>query len=153
MTYLKIRRKEDVFLSDTQYNVCIVISYRLRGEQTEMDHLTNLYGNDKTIVLIAEPPGPCRWALHHLLEESAIVTDVVDTGLEAILYARQHQPDVVVLSQKLTDISLKQVTEYVLRVSPSSKIFLLSDNPDSADVTSALEHARRLVTEETLREV
>ena len=123
------------------------------GEETGMGNPTDLHGSNQTTVLIAEPPGPSRWALHHLLEDAAIVTHVVDSGLEAILYACQHQPTVVVLSHLLTDLSLKEATEYVLRVSPSSKVFLLTNTPDDEDVTSALEHARRLVTEDVLRKV
>ncbi len=150
MTYLNLGLKTGVISQKILYNAFILVSYNVW--ENSMDNIDQSQDCEIT-VLIAEPPGPCRWAVHHLLQDAAIHTRVVDSGVEAIWHARQYQPAIVVLSQSLTDMPLAQITEYVLRASPASKIFLLAETPEDLNVTNAIEHARRLVMEGSLRKV
>ncbi len=81
-----------------------------------------------TRVVLADDHEMVREALARILEESGKISIVAQAcdGRRALDAVREAQPEVVVLDYSLPDQDAPQVTEKILRLSPSVKILVLT---------------------------
>ncbi len=92
-------------------------------------------------VLLVEDHSVVREALKAFLERGAEfrVVAEADSGLQAIQFAKQHSPDLVLMDLRLRDLNGIEATREILRHCPTAKVVVLSVSDDEASVVNAIE--------------
>ena len=91
-------------------------------------------------VLLADPHPVFRRALKALLEQKGfqVLADCPD-GVAAASLAAKLQPDVAILELVMSGLTGWDATRLISRVSPQTKVILLTMHPEEQDVAEARE--------------
>lgn len=95
----------------------------------------------KTSVLLVDDHSVVRMGLAAIIniEEDLKVCGEAESGGEAVKLAREMRPDVVVMDFMMPGMDGAEATAAVLRVSPESKVLILTTYGTSADIARALK--------------
>ncbi len=87
----------------------------------------------RALIVVADPVMQriCREALANA---GFAVTNSVDSGAAAVIRAREQQPDVILLSQQLSDVPAPEAVKWLRsnRESADTPIIILGGKPDGA---------------------
>jgi DNA-binding NarL/FixJ family response regulator len=94
-----------------------------------------------TTILLADDHQVLREALHFLLEMQADFKVIAETGdgLEAAVLTEKHKPDVLIVDMVMPGLSGLEVARRAKRISPSTKIIVLSMHDTESYVVEALQ--------------
>ncbi len=95
-----------------------------------------------TTILLAEDHHVVRQAFKVLLEEDPdwLVVGEAANGLDAVALAEQLQPDILLVDLMMPGINGLEVTRQVSRLSPKTRVVVLSMHSDEAYVLEALRN-------------
>ncbi len=95
-----------------------------------------------TTILLAEDHHVVRQAFKVLLEEDPgwLVVGEAANGLDAVALAEQLQPDILLVDLMMPGINGLEVTRQVSRLSPETRVIVLSMHSDEAYVLEALRN-------------
>ena len=94
----------------------------------------------KTRVMIVDDHSVVRMGLTAIinLEKDLVVCGEAENGAEAVLRARELNPDVIVMDLMMPDMDGAEATAAVLKVSPESKVLILTTFGTAADISRAI---------------
>ncbi|MBO0691636.1 MAG: response regulator transcription factor [Acidimicrobiaceae bacterium] len=97
--------------------------------------------SDSVRVLLVEDDNLVRQALSLVLEELPDIELVGQATLagEGVAFARQHQPDVVLLDRRLPDGDAVDTIELFHQASPASRVLVLTGDADGEIIARAIE--------------
>lgn len=100
---------------------------------------------DRISVLIADDHAPFRAGLRALFDAAADIDVVAEAsdGLETILKAEKHQPDVVLMDLQMPQITGIEATRRILHTSPHIAILIMTMFEDDDFVFAALRAGAR----------
>ncbi len=106
--------------------------------------------------LVAEPEPATLWVCREVLESAGFVVDAVDSGIAAVIAAREGLPDVILMDLQLRDVPGREAISW-LRSNPALQstpiIVLTAYAEDELDLVAAGPGAslRKPVSRATVR--
>ena len=93
-----------------------------------------------TTILIADDHTLFRKGLRQLLEINGGYTVVAEaqTGEEAVLLTRQHEPDVILLDIRMPDLTGVEATRIIMRENPAARVLILTMYPQDHNIVGAI---------------
>jgi len=94
----------------------------------------------KTRVMIVDDHSVVRMGLAAIinLEKDLVVCGEAENGAEAVQRARELKPDIIVMDLMMPDMDGAETTAEVLKVSPGSKVLILTTFGTSTDISRAI---------------
>lgn len=97
--------------------------------------------DSQTTVLLADDHLVVRMGISTIIsfERDLRVVAEADTGAEAVQFAREHRPDVIVMDLMMPKTNGADATVEILRENPNAKVLILTTFGTSADLRRAVD--------------